>query len=634
MRRLITIFTTFVVVIVIALAGLLIAGALWTPPGEVITPAGVERNTSHYIAAADGTRIAAEVWLPADAAAPVPVVLEGTRYWRAMGLTAFGRVAGMFGMALPGVEPDDWVRYFNAKGYAYVRVDVRGTGASFGVHTTEYAPAEVEDFRSVLDWLTAQPWSTGQVFATGVSYSGTLAELMTATGHPALLAAAPLYSDFDAQMQLVRPGGALQPAFTSRWSRLVAAMDANDVCGVIAASEARDVPWGECAGVRLLISGVKPVDGQWSALKQAVAEHNSPNVLAMVEGMEYRDSPWAPGLTSLDTQAFGRKQALEDAAVPLYVLTGWFDAATSNGALARFTAHTTPQSVWIAPFDHGGAHDTDPFNAADADPVWSQTEQLDRVEAFFRRHLEGRPVTDKTLHYYVMGGDGFRSTDQWPPAHLAETFYYFDEQGALSTQAPATTAYDTHQVDFETGTGERSRWITQLGGSDVDYSDNQPHGLTYASAALPEDMELTGSPILDFWMTSTERDGALHAYLEAISPTGKAHYLTEGVLRLLHRANTTQPFYPKFGPAHSFVERDARPMPTGRIVRVTTTMLATSARIPAGFRLRLRLTGADRASFARYPAQGEAPRWHVYRGPTKPSSITLPLAPYLPQPAS
>jgi putative CocE/NonD family hydrolase len=168
----------------------------------------------------------------------------------------------------------------------------------------------------------------------------------------------------------------------------------------------------------------------------------------------------------------------------------------------------------------------------------------------------------------------------------------------------------------------------------VDYSDNQPHGLSYETPPLPQDTELTGSPILDFWMTSTREDGALHAYLEAIAPDGAAHYLSEGVLRLVHRANTSEPFYPEFGPAHSFLARDASPMPEGRIVRVTTTMLATSARIPAGFRLRLRLTGADRTSFARLPSEGEAPRWHVYRGPTKPSSVTLPLAPYLAQPAS
>ncbi|MCP5181857.1 MAG: CocE/NonD family hydrolase [Pseudomonadales bacterium] len=611
----------------LAIIGIAVAAALWHPPGEVMTPAGIARNTSTYIDTPDGTRIAADIWLPADASAPIPVVLEGTRYWRAMGLTAVGRIAAMFGVAVPDTGPDRWVTYFNDKGYAYVRVDVRGTGASSGVHVTEYAPDEVEDFRAVLDWIAGQPWSTGQVFTIGVSYSGTLAELVTRLDHPALIAAAPLYSDFDAQMQLATPGGVMQPAFISRWSDLVAAMDRNDVCGVIAASEARVVPENECTGVRLITGGVKPVQGQDEVLEQHIAQHNSPNVVELVKKLEYRDSPWAGGLTSLHNQVFAQKQAIESASVPLFVITGWFDAATTSGALARFVSFSNPQSVWIAPFDHGGNFDTDPF--VDAPPVWSATEQLDQVEAFFRQHLEGHPWTDKVLHYYVMGAREFRTTHQWPPEHLTDTLFYFADAGALSPESPPLTDHDVYQVDFDTGTAPSSRWITQLGGLDVDYRDNPAQGLAYVSEPMQQDTELTGSPVLDLWMTSTRDDGALHVYLEALAPTGEAFYLTEGVLRLIHRAITEEPVYPHFGPAHSFLKRDAKPLPQGRIVRISTTLLATSARVPKDYRLRLRLTGADSASFARYPADGEAPTWHVYRGPTRPSSLTVPMAPYV-----
>ena len=34
----------------------------------------------------------------------------------------------------------------NARGYAYVQVEVRGTGASFGVHETEYSIEEMADY--------------------------------------------------------------------------------------------------------------------------------------------------------------------------------------------------------------------------------------------------------------------------------------------------------------------------------------------------------------------------------------------------------------------------------------------------------------------------------------------------------
>ena len=163
-------------------------------------------------------------------------MIEGTRYWRESGLTLFGRAAAMLGAAdLPGVEPGGYNAFFPASGYAMMTIDVRGTGASSGVHTTEYSLEEARDYRDVIEWVTQQPWSSGNVFAVGVSYSGTSAELMTTTRHPALKAVAPLYSDFDAQMQLATPGGIYQPAFIEIWSELVAAMDANDFCSVVRA---------------------------------------------------------------------------------------------------------------------------------------------------------------------------------------------------------------------------------------------------------------------------------------------------------------------------------------------------------------------------------------------------------------
>ncbi len=609
---------------------LLVAAQIWRLPGEYPTPSGELRNSSHYIDMPDGARIAIDIWLPANTQtnAQFPVVLEATRYWRATGLTAIGRVAALFGMALPGIEPGPHEAFFNSKAYAFARLDLRGSGASSGRRESEYSRHEVSDMKYVLDWLITQPWSSGEVFTYGISYSGTLAELTATTGHKALKGVAALYSDFDAQLQLVRPGGLLQHAFLSRWSDMVAAMDRNDLCGVISASENRPVPFMECARYKLFISGVKPVPGEWSALREAVASHRSPDVEKMVRQLEFQDSAWADGTTAAESQVYGRRQEIEAANVPLYIVAGWFDAATANGALARFNTHRNPQETWIVPLSHGGTFDTDPFNPPDTQPTWSQTEQLTRVHDFFQRQLKGAGTETRVLRYAVLGTGSFEMTRSWPPTHMKETFFHFADGHSLTREAPVRTAYDDHQVDFDNGTTVRNRWVTQLEGSDVDYSENAASGLIYTSAPFSEDMVLTGSPIIDLWMTSTRDDGALHAYLESVSPDGKATYLTEGNLRLLHRRISRTPAYPVFGPAHSFLERDAIPMPTGRIERITTTLYATSALIRKGHRLRIRIAGADQTSFERVPVQGDAPRWHVYRGPTKPSSISVPMAPW------
>ena len=627
------------VLVVVALGVAAVYGAsfLWAPAGEAQTPAGYARNTASLLPAADGTRLAIDVWLPADlqSGQRVHTVLEGTRYWRATGLTRLGRMAAMLGVPLPGVTPPDYARYFNAKGYAYAIVDVRGTGASFGVHTTEYSLEEAADYAAVLDWLVARDWSSGSVVSIGVSYGGTSAELMATNGHPALKAAAPLFADFDTQFHLATPGGVYQPAFIETWSAMVSAMDTNDICGLIAANSGTADDDVDCTGPELLVKGPKPVDGPDgdALLAAAVAEHDSPNVADMVRNLHYRDDEWGEsGVRSADNQVYARKAEIEAAGTPLYVMTGWFDAATSDGALARFASFSNPQSVWIGPFDHGGGNDVDPYKPSDAAPVWSGREQLDRVEAFFRARLSGEPLTGQTLNYFVMGAGSWKTTRQWPPVHISpRTLFLAADNTLTAAPPPAVAGTDVYTVDYEVGTAQTSRWITQMGGSDVVYDQRAAMGnrsLTFTSEPFAVDTELTGTVALDLWLASTRDDGALHAYLEGVAPDGTVVYLTEGVLRLMHRSVTDEPPYPTFGPAHSFLRRDAGLMPAGEPARVQLGLYATSARIPQGHRVRIALTGADNASFERLPHDGPPPVWTVYRDIDRPSSVTLPVAPW------
>ena len=618
------------VLLAFALAAIVVAAQFRPLPGEVLTPAGLPRNQALHVAAADGTRIALDVWLPQDLQPDqrIPTLLEGSRYWRDVGVTLAGRVLNLFGVAAPGAIPDTYAPYFTARGYAYVTVEVRGTGASFGVHDGEYSLQEMADYAAILDWIVAQPWSSGRVGSLGVSYNGTTAELMTTTGHPALKAAAPLYSDFDTQYHLVTPGGIYQPAFVEAWSEIVLAMDANNVCGLIG-----DESYLGCLIARLMVAGIKPVDGPdgRELLRQAVTEHASQDPRLLVDTLAYRDSHWgSAGYSSFDNQAYGRRQEIEASAVPLYVVAGWLDAATVEGTLARFASFSNPQTVVIAPFSHGGGHDTDPFRAPDTPPVWSRLEQLDRLERFFSTHLkgEGEPPAPQ-LSYFVMGGDTWRTTDRWPPEGFDDQRFYLHGDGQL-TGAPAAEAAGTaYTVDFSAGTEPNTRWMTQLGGGDVIYDQRATatqKGIAFLSEPFTEPMELTGTAVLNLHLTTDQPDGALHAYLDAIAPDGSAHYLSEGVLRLRHRkVSSGPPAYPHFGPYHSFLAADAEPMPVGEPQTVALGLFATSAKIPVGFRLRLSLAGADATSFARIPAQGPPPNWIIHHGGVQASSLSVPL---------
>jgi pimeloyl-ACP methyl ester carboxylesterase len=308
-----------ILIALVSVVILLFTAAYLKPlPGEALNAAGVPVNSSHYISTADGTRIAVDLWLPVDLddQAQIPALIEGSRYWRATRVTALVRLLNLFGGSAPGSEPSDFARFFTSRDYAYLTVEVRGTGASFGRHDAEYSREEIADYQAVIDWITDQPWSNGRVGAVGVSYAGTTAELMTTLQHPALKAVAPMYSDFDAQYGLVTPGGAYQPAFVSAWNDLVSAMDRDDLCGV-AAAMGETMNGFICQIAKAFAGGAKPVNGDMSLLADAIAEHDSPDVEDVVKRLEYRDSSWGNvDYGTVDTFPYGRKIEIETALSP------------------------------------------------------------------------------------------------------------------------------------------------------------------------------------------------------------------------------------------------------------------------------------------------------------------------------
>src|SRR5579875_1221165 len=122
-----------------------------------------------WIELTDGVRLALRLWLPAGPLhEPVPAILTSVPYRKSDG-TAIGDAA--------------WGTYFAKRGFAYARVDIRGSGDSEGVIEDEYTPQEQDDTEQVIDWLAHRPWCTGAVGMIGVSWGG-FAGLQMAARHP------------------------------------------------------------------------------------------------------------------------------------------------------------------------------------------------------------------------------------------------------------------------------------------------------------------------------------------------------------------------------------------------------------------------------------------------------------------
>ena len=592
---------------------------------SVAHAANYPRNESLYVTMRDGVRIAIDVWLPEDLGDDenVPTLMQATRYWRAMQHTS-GRV-----------EDDN--RYelanrVNEAGYAFVIVDARGSGASFGWRAYERSVEEATDYGEIVDWIIEQPWSDEQVGAFGVSYAGNTAELLAINRHSAVKAIAPLFNDFDNFGHLAFPGGAFTNGTLERWGTVVDRMDRNAIC------ELRGVTGADCDALRKTWLGVKPVDEDLdgSLLRQAIDEHRqNVHVYEAAKNYQFRDDPWGDGgvvNAGYLGSPSGHLPAIEVSGVPMFIRAGWQDAATVNGTLGRYMTISNTQQVYIGPWDHGARRDADQFHADDTPVSPTRDEQYSQMFGFFDRYLNdgGNPV-ESSISYYTLGADRWSSTTTWPPEGFEDETWFLGDGRSLSMQPPeAENGADEYKVDFEVTTGRHNRWFTNNGGGgDVVYGDRREMDnrlLTYTSEPFGEDREITGHPVITLFVRSTHEDGLFIAYLEDVAPNGRVTYITEGQLRaIMRKVSDEQPLYRKIGPHHSQLRADAMPLVPGEVAELNFELWATSVLIRKGHRLRIAIAGADKDTFAHYPLDGGLPTINVERNSRYPSRIVLPF---------
>jgi putative CocE/NonD family hydrolase len=309
----------------------------------------------------------------------------------------------------------------------------------------------------------------------------------------------------------------------------------------------------------------------------------------------------------------------------------WLDAGTADGVLRRFMTLSNPQHVIIGPWNHGGGAHTSPYMPADTptDPPFRQQHVEDLC--FVRSALgRDRRPNDKQLIYYTMGEERWKTTTTWPIPGTEMQRWYLDAGNALHTSQPsAATGADTYRVDYLATSGTTNRWATQFNGGDVVYdrATQDKRLITYTSLPLGADAEFTGHPVATLYVSSTHTDGAVFVYLEDVDPDGTVRYLTEGMLRAVHRKKSSDtPPYRVLGPYHSFKRNDAMPLVPGEIAELSFELLPTSVLVRQGHRLRIAISGADKDTFRRIPETGN-PVFTIARNRQHASFIELPLVP-------
>ena len=564
-------------------------------------------TTSHYVPMKDGVRLAVDVHLPegADQEHPVPALLELTRYWRAAENPETGERFPL---------RNELDLFFLSHGYALVKVDVRGSGASFGRRPMEYGPEEVRDGYQIVQWVTDRPWSNGKVGAYGTSYSGTTAELLAASQHPAIRAVIPGWSDFDVYRSPARPYGLMATGFIKKWSHIVGLMDDNDPAmgGLVARVDA-------------------DVDGSLRAA--AVREHGAnPDVFEIVSKADFRDQEVSGSTAFADLSVLAWRRQIETSAVPMLVIASWLDAGTAEGALLRRQYFSNPQHLVILASMHGGGAHASPYVVGDKPlpPVPSEQEQFDLRLRFFDAHLKDKKAGIESwpaIRYFNMGEETFRQSESWPPEGNRMQRFFLAANASLGTQAPDAQGRADYAVDFGAGTGSHNRWTTQMGEAVLNLDNRgamEERMLTYTGPVLERDLQITGTPVVRLMLEADRDDAAVLVYLSDVDPQGRSRYLTEGGLRALHRKVSESDLMPGTRAFHSFSRAHAQALKPGEPAELQFRLHPTSALIRKGHRLRLSIAGADAQIFDRVPADGDL-TLSILRHKEAPSFIDLPI---------
>jgi predicted acyl esterase len=500
--------------------------------------------TSQYVAVRDGTRLAVDVFLPTQAGkvaeGKLPVVWMHTPYNRRTtnnGLTA----ANYPGKAL------QLVKY----GYAVAVADFRGLYASFGrnagYNRGEWQDAARFDAYDITEWLARQPWSNGRVGMWGCSATGGSQMQALTTAPPSLKAIFPMSCEWDVYA-FVAAGG-----ITPREGPTMIMRGGS--------REERD-------------RNAVAVDGeQGKLLAAAIGEHA--NNLETPGFVPFRDSKSEEVGNAwwLKSSPHTYADEINRSGIAVYAAVNWAEGFTGHGPAYTFNNLRTPKKLILGPGKH-----CDWATVLTDTGFDLVTEEL-RFFDHWLRGIDNGVMREPAVTYYTYNAArerAWKSSATWPPRATRTAFYL--AAGSLGAELPqgndgATRKPVSHDTEAE------AFWST---------------GMTFLTAPLTQDTEVTGHPTARLWLATTSTDADIVARIDDVAPDGTHVYVgIEGKLRASLRATAPAPYETMGLPWHPFTKESAQPLKPGVPVQAEFEFLPTSYLFEAGHRIRLTLQFAD-----------------------------------------
>jgi len=433
-------------------------------------------------------------------------------------------------------DPECWV----PDGYAIVRVDSRGAGWSPGFMDPG-SQKETEDLYECIEWAGTQPWSNGKVGMLGISYYASNQWRVAGLCPPHLAAIIPWEGQNDRYRDSGYHGGILCQ-FQQRWAK----------------HQVVNVQYGR---------GDK-------AMK-------NPNTGESVAG---------PVTLSDDELARNRVDAFEELKKHPFD-DDWHSSRTADLSLVRTPLLTCANWGGQGIHPRGNfngytetPHDTPKWLEVHGDSHWSMFSSGYGValqKRFFDHFLKGvangwdkQPPVQLNIRH---PGERFelRHENEWPLARTQWTKFYLDTKGmVLGAQA----ASEPQAIEY----------------------DAAGNGVTFSTAPLKVDTEITGPMMTRLYVSSSTADADIFVIVRVFDPQGKELTfmgstdpntpIANGWLRASHRRLDAQKSKP-YRPYHPHDRSE--PLAPGEIYECDVEIVTSCIVVPAGWRVALTIRGKD-----------------------------------------
>jgi len=490
-------------------------------------PHRIRTIATEWITLADGTRLAATIWLPEDAAQiPVPAILEYLPYRRRDGTVLRDR---------------QMHACFAGHGYAAVRVDMRGSGDSDGLLADEYLPQEQADAVEVIAWLAAQPWCSGSVGMMGISWGGFNALQVASHRPPALKAIITACSTDDRYADDCHFMGGCLLNNTIAWASTMFAFGAQP-------------PDPEVVGERWRDMWLERLDG-------------NPLMAATWIEHQQRDVYWTQGSVCEDYSAI---------TAAVYAIGGWADGYSN--AIPRLIAGLPgPKKGLIGPWAHAYPHIAQPG------PAIGFLQEALRWWDFWLKGIDTGIMDEPVLRAWMQESVPPATTyperpgrwiaeSSWPPRGGQSKVLHLS--GRTLSETPDENAETIIASSLATGVTFGEWCPYGLSGElPADQRPDDGRSVCFDTEPLSGRIEIFGAPVVTLDLSSDKPSAMIAARLEDVAPDGASTLVTYGLLNLTHRGGHEQP----------------QALDPGRKYRVEIVLNDVAQAFPAGHRIRLAL---------------------------------------------